>query len=393
MGGWAPSVRMVDVDVGAHANPGRPRVRLLVLLLSLCAIGAKKIDCPLDENVTWSVKTRPGRHRTSSYRWPSHCSNLAHWYSHDSIATLLRSKHVVVVGNSVARILAITLRHMLEHTPLTTQYEGVSTLGQSVPDTDTDLATHGSETLVLKMSGKEVGRGCRVGTGGDVVNCCHAHESAAAAQRKDLFTLSYVYSGTPGTICLLNTARAWSRGSSGTSTGLRGTSTDSIHGIHGSTKSNCASSFAPDVVLFQLTSSLEHSEREVIDAIAAAVYANDRLRKRTRFIVMTRTDVSPPKGWIEHGESSQTPTTFSALSAHEAAVKRAAARHPDLVKDGTIVIMPVSMSTFNGVAAHALHHEIGSSWHFLDPGRYFLASMFLNAMRLNPTERAGLKGS
>jgi hypothetical protein len=38
------------------------------------------------------------------------------------------------------------------------------------------------------------------------------------------------------------------------------------------------------------------------------------------------------------------------------------------------------MGTAEGIHRHALHREHGSIWHFLDPGRYYLAQAVLSVM-------------
>lgn len=49
---------------------------------------------------------------------------------------------------------------------------------------------------------------------------------------------------------------------------------------------------------------------------------------------------------------------------------------------GAIIALPVSTATSSGMLAHTLHHERGSSWHFEDPGRIYLAEVVLNALEM-----------
>ena len=67
---------------------------------------------------------------------------------------------------------------------------------------------------------------------------------------------------------------------------------------------------------------------------------------------------------------------------HQAAVVEACAQ----LGNGHIRAVPVSVATFDGIARHALHHEEKNNWHFLDPGRYFLAQAVLNVIQQAITE-------
>ncbi len=117
--------------------------------------------------------------------------------------------------------------------------------------------------------------------------------------------------------------------------------------------------FAPDVVVIQLD--VHSMVLEKLDALLEALPA---LCGSTLFLLLTQTEVS--------GAYSK-----KMLAQHEDDVRQAVeARGVACLR-----YVPVSRGTYNGMQRHALQHETGSTWHFLDPGRYYLAQAVLNAMQ------------
>ena len=101
-----------------------------------------------------------------------------------------------------------------------------------------------------------------------------------------------------------------------------------------------------------------------------------RGRRAPTFVVMSRTETSPPwsGAWEDRGDPLQARTSLRELERHEAELDA-------LIRPrGGIVMAPVSSGTEAGIRRGLLRHPSGSAWHFEGPGRYYLAQVLLNSI-------------
>ncbi len=119
--------------------------------------------------------------------------------------------------------------------------------------------------------------------------------------------------------------------------------------------------FAPDFVVIQL-----ELNSVIVDTLDALLKAVPALCDSTVFLLLTQTEVG-----------HDTKYTEEALLQHEDDVRQSV----EASGRACLRYVPVSGGTYDGMRRHALHHEAGSNWHFMDPGRYYLAQAVLNAMQ------------
>jgi hypothetical protein len=239
-----------------------------------------------------------------------------------------------------------------------------------------------------------------------------------SAKARGATLISFLFTSTPSAPPLLNMLRTWAVGKK---------------------KSDCGEQrFAPEFVLLSLSGGLLPSLVELLDAVNATRNSRPAARETT-FLVLTETEVA------DGDKPAHTHVSHANLVAYEAAAELVAAQY-----DG-VVLVPVSAGTAAGIEAGALRHEQGSSFHFLgaslpdrlvippgrarslswtlgpqtlvrsrpllpgargpqryaprpraaprsarrpllDPGRYYLAHVVLNAMHLARARRGALRG-
>jgi hypothetical protein len=295
--------------------------------------------------VHWSVH----KDAWSSFHWqkPDCHPMLKHFGGNGDAAMLLDGREVLLVGNSNVRILTNTLYHLVGRGIKEKAVVVVPLAGHSIPDVLTDIwPKHGvgvadfkrdsSDGGLVKTSSKE----------------CHNDEAVfpqcilnpcVTKKPQNRTRLSYAYtsiSDMPTNAELL--FHAW----------------------------QSEPTFAPDFVVIQLYPG-EHPGEAIVEKLDILLEAVPALCDSTIFLLLTQTQV----GNIE-GNTTEFYTKED-LVRHEDDVRqsvevrgRACLRH-----------VPVSRGTYYGMLHHALHHEAKSNWHFLDPGRYYLAQAVLNAMQ------------
>ncbi len=134
------------------------------------------------------------------------------------------------------------------------------------------------------------------------------------------------------------------------------------------------------VVILQATQESASAWRAIIEQIGQLrSLLHARKRPAPLFLIMDRTDVSHPAGWETRPDplGLQRPTALKDISSFE----RWLLRETQGVVAGVAAI-PVSAGTVQGIASGLLRHEPGSAWHFMDPGRIYLAQVMLNTLRL-----------
>ncbi len=119
--------------------------------------------------------------------------------------------------------------------------------------------------------------------------------------------------------------------------------------------------FAPDFVVIQL-----ELNSVIVDKLDVLLKAVPALCDSTVFLLLTQTEVAKEAKFTE-----------KALLQHEDDVRQSV----EASGRACLRYVPVSGGTYDGMRHHALHHEAGSNWHFMDPGRYYLAQAVLNAMQ------------
>mmetsp|Transcript_4259 Transcript_4259/g.12825 ORF Transcript_4259/g.12825 Transcript_4259/m.12825 type:complete len:417 (-) Transcript_4259:19-1269(-) len=278
--------------------------------------------------VEWSVAGGKAR-----WRWPAGSPLI----NRDAAAAFdaLRGTHTVFLGNSVTRHVVIALHWLLG---ARIPHDSARPGRHALPEAESSIwAAHGAASAELDARGRVASDECKHGQRGlsaprAVVNCCVARRRAGNAST----VLTYAFTATPSEPVARATLKAWAGAQ------------------------NCAPELAPDFVVIGLTDVKSTSEAQNLAALAArAAKAHPRLR-RTYFFLVTAL----------HKKKA----TRDALQKHEAAAVAAGG--------GRVVVVPVSMSTLRGVAAGALQHDKGNSYHYADAGRVFEGQMLLNAFAL-----------
>ncbi|KAJ1456670.1 hypothetical protein M885DRAFT_517068 [Pelagophyceae sp. CCMP2097] len=385
--------------------------------------------------VTWRVEHDKG---TCRFEWPRECAGyLKHFGARGDVADLFAATHVMLFGNSIVRMLALTLHEMMIRPFDTTNVIDAVVIGaHTLPNTDKALwPLHGAGTVIFDLRRNETAaprkapkapkapnaakgarrrgageapataaaaaararrRGGRrlVSSDGAVkikrfktsqlrdipatqmcassrcdddfvecaALCCVTRTTASeigpasAPRSPDRGALSYSFTSTPAEPHALKTLRDWA----------------SLADIR-----ECTETLAPNFVLLQMTHGLLPGLVEVLDAINATRAARPAARATT-FLVMTQTEVTVRP---EDHYSVEFAASHAELVAYEADAERAAARYAG------VALVPVSAGTVAGIEAGALRHEPENGWHFKDPGRYYLAHVVLNAMRLDKARR------
>ena len=338
-------------------------------------------------HVRWSIDAKQ---QTSAFEWaaPNCTPPLKHFGGGSDVAQLMEGRHILVVGNSMARILVNTLHRMFKRGSGATAIVDVSLASNEIPDWDHHWPKHGSSMvdLVLRVrrahvpsskhlpshTGAQVDKNrvqCATWTAAfpdAAVSCCLAslRGKSKPPPTHNTARLSFAFTDSPSVPPIVAALRAWAS----------------------TNRSSCAQQFAPAFVVLVLSPSRRFADDELDSVFAAlddARASNARLRETTVFLFVTRTDTSVPddgfkarRGDGGGDDDRYEETTREGLARHEAAVARACA-----ARDGHVRAVPVSLGSVDGIRSGALHHKAGSMYHFCDPGRYYLAHAVLNVMQ------------
>ncbi|KAJ1462465.1 hypothetical protein M885DRAFT_610506 [Pelagophyceae sp. CCMP2097] len=328
--------------------------------------------CASLRHAKWFVETPQGGGAQCRFEWPRACGALRHFGGGGDVAQVLSATHLLILGNSVTRMLAITLHELLQRPDGARAVDAVRVGAHTLPDRDDRLwPWHGFASVLFDLRPRPQNsampaRPMCAEKGGEFNHeawmhldyCCLQNNAAAAlgpresAKARDATLISFAFSFTPSEPQILDALRGWA--------------------AVNETKNDCGERFAPEFVLLQLTHGLLPELVDVLDAVNATRNSRPGARETT-FLVLTQTEVVVTKG---DAFSAQFHASHADLVAYEAAAELVAAQY-----DG-VVLVPVSAGTVAGMEAGALRHERGNGWHFLDAGRYYLAHMVLNAMRL-----------
>ena len=345
------------------------------LLLSAVAVASADLSTnatfgALGDRVTWTRDTQHRWSNKASYAWPD--KRLRHFAPAEAM-DLLRGRHVLVMGNSVARHVVVALHFLiLGRAP---DAHGVEIGGLALLEAEHKIwPPHGagSAELTPKTRKKVVSDTCHrsaVSRGGPsfcpswllgcpgtgqknldptAVNCCVARRKASTAS----MLLTYVFTGTPGEKAIRGALDRWA-----------GTA-------------NCAGASAPDFVVLCLTgpalNATKRFQKKHRNLVAFRALAKKCAALRTRHPRTTFILVTPPhkKGDV-----------LSALRAFDLAAVEAARPF-----DG-VVALPLGEYTAQGVAAGALRHEARNSYHYHDAGKLFQLEMLLNAFSMAASRR------
>ena len=247
---------------------------------------------------------------------------------------LLRGRHVLVLGNSVARHVVIALHLLIRGRAPDVQRIKIG--GHVLPEAESSIwAAHGAASAELTPKRKYASDACRHGQknldpAAAAVNCCVAKRRASDQS----MLLTYAFTGTPAEPQIRKALKRWS-----------GTG-------------NCARELSPDFVVLCLT----QTDAGVFRAIAKQCAALRKQHPRTAFVLVT-----PP-----HKKHA----TRSALRAFDVAAVEAAKPF-----DG-VAALPLGEATARGVSEGVLAHDAHNSYHYADAGRLYELEMLLNAFAI-----------
>ena len=291
----------------------------------------------LDEEVTWRI-----RHDTDSgisdvaFAWPRE-SSLKH-YGGDAF-DLLRGTHVLFLGNSVTRELAITLHEMIRRPREQGPIDVVKVKEFDLPKSENSIwIRHGVASAEVTAGPKVLSSKCRTedseahnaSFSDHVVNCCVAGRTASA----EGVVMTYAFTSSPAASAILRVLDAWSNES----------------------RNDCAPELKPEIAVLGLSHYINGTAAQ---HFVSAVTRVALLRPEVAFVIVT----------AGHKNGADLAT----LERHEADVLAAARGSP-------VIVAPFSVSTAKGIELHALFHENGSNYHFGDAGRYLGAHVVLNAI-------------
>lgn len=116
---------------------------------------------------------------------------------------------------------------------------------------------------------------------------------------------------------------------------------------------------------------------QLIGTLRSAIVA--RNKTAPKFLVMSRPDVSPPRsGWKNAPDPRgvHAKAELAAQHQHEHELARL------IAPIAGVELLPVSVGTTDGVRVGLIQHQRGSSHHFTDSGRWYLAQTLLNVLSL-----------
>ena len=268
---------------------------------------------------------------TGSYDWPG--STLRHFTPVEAF-DLLRGRHVLVLGNSVARHVVIALHLLIRgRAP---EVHRIKIGGHALPAVESSVwERHGAASAELTPKQKYVSDACRhpnenMSAAAATVNCCVARRKASNYS----FILTYAFTATPSEPQIRKSLGLWAEGA------------------------HCASSLAPDYVVLCLT----QTDVVAFRALARQSAALRKRHPRTTFVLVTPPHVKGSTGLM--------------LRAFDLA---AVAESKPF--DG-VVALPLGESTARGINARVLKHDADNDHHFADAGRLFEVEMLLNAFSI-----------
>ena len=353
--------RSVLLDVFAlTAAPGAPRTydghhyqhptHATVWQMLALALEAASMKCPARlEATTAAAPTNPTfaaladrvvwarANKTASYAWPD--GRLRH-FSPAAAMNLLRGRHVLVLGNSVARHVVIALHLLIQGRAPDVHVIKIG--GHALPEAESSIwATHGAASAELTPNQKYVSDACRhpeknMDASAATVNCCVARRKASDAS----MLLTYAFTSRPSEPQIRKTLDRWAG------------------------RANCADSLAPDYVVLCLT----QTDVVAFRALAKQCAALRKLHPRIIFVLVTPT----------HAKHA----VWSALRDFDRAAVESVKAF-----DG-VVALPLGDATARGIATGALRHDSHNSFHYADAGQLFELEMLLNAFSIAASQRA-----
>ncbi|KAJ1444758.1 hypothetical protein M885DRAFT_580357 [Pelagophyceae sp. CCMP2097] len=388
--------------------------------------------------VEWRVDTKKN---TCRFEWPRECAGyLKHFGAGGDVADLFAATHVWLFGNSVVRMLALTLHEMMIRPAKTSAVVDVVIGANSLPNRDDSLwPVHGGASVLfdLNPNASAIAADAVVAAAAEVAyhtakyananakaTAKAADEAAAAANadaadaanaallRVDGAPPAPAAAPRPGRRRLKGTALRFipakrvcrtekcdvdflacaalccvarktkpEVGMDRAAVSFAFTSTPAeghiLDVLQAWASLDCAEALAPEFVVLQMTHGLLPELIMVLDAVNATRNARPAARATT-FLVLTQTEVAVVP---EDKYSIKFAATHADLVAYEAEAERLAAGYAG------VALVLVSSGTVTGIEAGALHHDVQNGWHFKDPGRYYLAQVVLNAMRLDRAKR------
>ena len=324
MMGWRCIV-LLSIECTA-ALEGIGTMRLLLGAAASAAAPTNATYGALADRVIWARANN-----TASYTWPN--GRLRHFTPVEAF-DLLRGRHVLVLGNSVARHVVIALHWLIRgRAPdahrIRIGSHALPALESSVWD------KHGAASAELTPQQKYVTDACRhanenMDVAAATVNCCVARRKASNYS----FILTYAFTATPSEPQIRRRLGLWAG------------------------RANCASSLAPDYVVLCLT----QTDVVAFRALARQCAALRKLHPRTNFVLVTPPHVKRATGLM--------------LRAFDLAAVAEAKPF-----DG-VVALPVGESTARGVSEGVLKRDADDSHNFADAGRLFELEMLLNAFSI-----------
>ena len=279
----------------------------------------------------------------ASFHWPDEC-NRRHFGGSADVFELLRGKHTLVIGNSVARHVAVALHAMLQRPAEARAIVALGVSERNLSDAESSIwAAHGGGSAEFDESSKVVGTSCqlnqrRIHFPKAVVSCCLANKRAS----KKTALLTYAYTGTPSEPQLHKVLRSWAG------------------------KKNCADSLVPEFVVLALTTYQPPFDRSIFHLLKSLQSAHPLLGASTHFFILT----------VPHRAGANE----AKLADHERDARKIGRGIPG------VHVVPATSGTTRGVKARALVHQdmtnhsnSNNKQNFNDLGRYYLVDLLLSA--------------
>lgn len=315
-------------------------------------------------NVQWWLQNSSGgKPPIVSFEWPAETQlrcGFRHFGEKKDTSDLLRGQRLAFLGNSVFRRLMLTIMHLVlrsQTLPLT----GAMLGAHNLPSTAPSLQDHGASHYELNESGLLGHASC---TNMNISQCC----SSTYGLKRNTTQLHYQYTASPSERAIGRLLNNWLALEEATKIPAQ----------------PCSLQDASVVVLQCTTSSSKSTWEKIIHTIIKLrSVLHSKKTQAPIFLIMDRTEVSHPTGWQDWPDplGLQAPTVLYSLVQFEHWLL-------DYTKHTRgVAVVPVSIGTSHGIAQKVLKHPNGSSWHFNDPGRIYIAQILLNCL-----QRAQLEG-